>query len=121
MDIETRTYLKKMIEDAGHAQLIMSVLQRFANQMSVAEVEALNLATTIFLKEAQDYLGINNEGKLVVTDPEELKKLGLDVPMADESAGAEGEDAELDEPIPTPAPQPATKPGKAKEKKGDYT
>lgn len=119
MDIETRTYLKKMIEDAGKSQLIMSVLQRFANQMSAAEVEALQAACAIYLQEAQNYLQIDEEGKLVVTDPDEIKKLGLEVPQAE--APAEGTPEEDEEPAAVPAVKPTGKPQKGNAKKDGYT
>ncbi len=122
MDIETRSYLKKMIEDAGRAQLIISVLQRLGSQMSESEVDALNIAYANFMGEAKNYLEINDEGKLVVSDPEELKRLGLEAPQeapaeTEGTATADGE--EEDEAPPAETPAPAKKPtGK---KKDGYT
>jgi hypothetical protein len=119
MDLDTRTYLKKMIEDAGRAQLIMSVLQRFAAQMSEAEIEVLQASYLAYMEDAKDYLGINNEGKLVVTDPEELKRLGLELQP---EALPEEDEAESEDPEPEPAPvsEPQSK-GSGKKKKDGYT
>lgn len=122
MDIETRAYLKKMFEDAGRAQLVMSVLQRFAPQMSEAEVEALKVAYWTFQVEARDYLVINDDGQLVVTDPEELKKLGLEAPSETPAVPADTPEAEEEEELPEPVVEsPATKKPVGKKAKDGYT
>lgn len=88
MDIETRIFLKEMVERTGYSQLLQSVLQRFGPQMSEAEGEAMLFVIRELRQNAVEYLGIDEEGRLIVTDPEERKKFGLD-PITEEPEAPE--------------------------------
>ena len=90
MDVQTRMYLKKMIEEAAEAQLLVSVLQRFQSGMSDPEILALQKCILILSSEAKEYLGIGAKGELLEMEEQEYFE-----PMPES----------LPEPMPEPMPE----------------
>ena len=76
MDIQTRVYLKNLVDDASDANLLISVLQRFNTAMSENEIFALRKAISLLSAEAVEYLGIGSDGKLVNLEEVPLDDLG---------------------------------------------
>jgi len=97
MDVQTRMYLKKMIEEAAEAQLLVSVLQRFQSGMSDPEILALQKCILILSSEAKEYLGIGAKGELLEMEEQEYFEPmpeSLPEPMPEDPAGVAAKEPE---------------------------
>jgi len=108
MDLDTRKYLKRLMEDYAQAILIQSIIQRFATQMSQSEITALTQSAVALLYEGSEYLGIGQDGELILEGSDE----GSDEITENETTDGPPVLEELPEEQPVPT---------KKSKKDDYT
>lgn len=105
MDLETRKYLKRLLEDYARAALIQSVLQRFADQMSPQEVSTLKEAALLLLAEPNEYLGIGPDGELIIDESDSDAEVPGDASMDDSTGDADEEPKEIEEQKPARKPR----------------